>query len=275
MSRKLTDLRAKIEASPKFQQGIVARAAVRDHLESIAVNSHVKVPSDHVRVAVFSDTHHGSLYHNAEAYAAYAAECRKEGVEFAVHAGDVLEGHRLYRGQEFEVAELGWEAQLNAFDAGAPDFGCPVRFIAGNHDISYLRAAGVHVGVALAAKRSSWVFLGQTQGTVNIEAPAGKFSIKLLHPGGGSAYALSYRPQKIVEQLEGGTKPDMLVIGNYHKSEWIPSYRNVSVVQGGCFQHQTNFMIEKGISAHVGGWIFDLAFGKGCVSQKARWIGFP
>jgi hypothetical protein len=80
----------------------------------------------------------------------------------------------------------------------------------------------------------------------------------LIHPSGGSSYAISYRSQKIVEQIEGGTKPNMLLIGNYHKAEWMPSYRNVSVCQVGAFQAQTPFMLTKGLAAHVGGWIMQM-----------------
>ena len=99
-----------------------------------------------------------------------------------------------------------------------------------------------------------------------------KFS--LLHPGGGSSYALSYRPQKIVEQIEGGTKPNVLAIGNYHKSDWLPSYRNVSVLQVGCFQRQTPFMLTKGLAAMVGGWILEIGMGDGCSRQRAEFFPF-
>ena len=87
--------------------------------------------------------------------------------------------------------------------------------------------------------------------------------MQLIHPGGGSSYALSYRPQKIVESLEGGTKPDMLAIGHYHKADYIPSYRNVATLQVGTFQRQTPFMSRQGLAAHVGGWIVDVTVGDG------------
>jgi hypothetical protein len=75
-----------------------------------------------------------------------------------------------------------------------------------------------------------------------------------MHPGGGSAYALSYAPQKIVEGFDGGAKPAVLLIGHYHKASYQMT-RNVHVVQTGCFQDQSLFMRQKKLAAHVGGWI--------------------
>jgi hypothetical protein len=96
----------------------------------------------------------------------------------------------------------------------------------------------------------------------------------LIHPGGGTSYALSYRAQKIVESLEGGTKPDLLAIGHYHKADMIPSYRNVCAIQTGTFERQTPFMARGGLSAHVGGWIGEVVKGKGHNTIKAEFVAF-
>ena len=40
--------------------------------------------------------------------------------------------------------------------------------------------------------------------------------IELIHPDGGSSYAISYKPQKIIEAMEGGTKP-LSIIGTFQK----------------------------------------------------------
>jgi PAS domain S-box-containing protein len=123
--------------------------------------------------------------------------------------------------------------------------------------------AGVPVGKIIQAARPDCEFLGEEQARVEWMRPNGKYTLMLLHPGGGSSYALSYRPQKIVESLEGGTKPDMLAIGHYHKADFIPSYRNVAAIQVGAFQKQTPFMARQGLAAHVGGWIVDVTVGDG------------
>jgi predicted phosphodiesterase len=206
---------------------------------------------------VIGDTHYGSLYEAKDECAAIYERFRAEGVSDVLHAGDVIDGHQMYRGQEFEIHAHGWAAQRDWFAKTAPKIpGMTTHFITGNHDASMKKAAGIDVGGELRDRRPDWRFLGEDHATVAFKTPNGRtFRVMLIHPGGGSAYALSYRPQKITEQIEGGTKPNMLLIGNYHKAEWMPSYRNVSVIQVGCFQWQTPFMVTKGLAAHVGGWI--------------------
>jgi hypothetical protein len=66
-------------------------------------------------------------------------------------------------------------------------------------------------------------------------------TMAVCHPGGGSAYALSYSIQKIIESLEGGEKPAVGLYGHYHKL-WAGNIRNVWCVQTGCQEDQTPFM---------------------------------
>jgi predicted phosphodiesterase len=76
--------------------------------------------------------------------------------------------------------------------------------------------------------------------------------MKLMHGGGGSSYAVSYRPQKIVESLQGGEKPNILLLGHYHKQFYAP-VRNVHVLLPGCTTDQSVFLRKQSIEAHVGG----------------------
>ena len=64
----------------------------------------------------------------------------------------------------------------------------------------------------------------------------------MLHPGGGSSYALSYRIQKIIESLDSDNKPDCLLVGHFHKAFTLPAYRGVAAVAAGCTQRQTGVL---------------------------------
>lgn len=79
-------------------------------------------------------------------------------------------------------------------------------------------------------------------------------NLELRHPWDGTAYALSYKIQKMIEAMESNSKPNILAVGHYHKAEYM-FYRNVHALQTGCFQSQTPFTRGKGISIHMGGWI--------------------
>lgn len=226
-----------------------------------------------IRFALTGDRHTGSLYHHASALQGFYEHCEAMGVGVVFDTGDLLDGHRVYRGQEFELRDLGFEAQLARITKDAPT-NVPTSFITGNHDASFKSLAGVPVGMMISQSVPSYTFLGEEQARVEWKTPNGPFVLQLIHPGGGSNYALSYRPQKIVESLEGGTKPDLLAIGHYHKAELMPSYRNVCAIQTGTFQRQTPFMARGGLAAHVGGWIVDVHVGDGHNRIQAEFVAF-
>jgi DNA polymerase II small subunit/DNA polymerase delta subunit B len=226
-----------------------------------------------IRFALTGDRHTGSLYHHRAALAAFYEFAAQEGIECVYDVGDILAGHGVYRGQEFELRDLGFEAQLARLEKDAPR-SIKTRFITGNHDASFKNACGVPVGKMIAQTVPEYEFLGEDQARVQFDTPNGPFVLALLHPGGGSAYALSYKPQKIIESLEGGTKPDLLGIGHFHKAEMMPTYRNVCGIQAGTFERQTPFMARGGLAAHVGGWIIEVTVGDGHNRIKGEFLAF-
>lgn len=228
-------------------------------------------------LGIIGDTHYGSLFEAADQTAAFYRLCKSEGVEAVLHAGDVLDGHRIYRGQEFEVHKVGLDAQLDWFAEVAPD-DVPTYFICGNHDASFKKAAGVAVGKAIEARRSDWHHIGDDYGRIEFKTRDGRtWRVLLVHPDGGTPYAISYRAQGIIRDLEGGSKPNMVCIGHLHKSLYMPSNRNIATFQTGCFQWQTPFMVRKPTDAHVGGWIVRVTPGHAedlCNQVEARFVSF-
>jgi len=232
----------------------------------------IKVPGNTFRFGVVGDTHIGSLYANRGALSAFYDYMESQGVMIAFHTGDVLDGHKVYKGQEFELRDLGLDAQASRLGSVAPK-NVKTVFITGNHDQSFKSLAGAPVGKIIEVE-TGWEFYGEEQATFTFHGPEVEFSLMMIHPGGGSAYALSYKPQKIVDALEGGTKPDMLAIGHFHKAEFMPSYRNVAVLQAGTFQNQTPFMARQGLAANVGGWIVEVSVSEGVKTIKAEFVAF-
>jgi hypothetical protein len=257
LEKRLATERAKVEALADVQGKVIVERSEKCK----------------IRFALTGDRHTGSLYQHTDALHAFYDYALHEGVDMVYDAGDILAGHKVYKGQEFELRDVGFEAQLARLQKDAPR-SILTKFITGNHDASFKNAAGLPVGKMIAATVPEYVFIGEEQGRVEWQTPNGAFVLGLIHPGGGSAYALSYKPQKIIESLEGGTKPNMLAIGHFHKSEMIPSYRNVCSVQVGTFEKQTPFMARGGLAAHVGGWIIDVTVGKTHNTIKGEFVAF-
>jgi hypothetical protein len=94
-----------------------------------------------------------------------------------------------------------------------------------------------------------------------------KCTMELRHPWDGGSYAISYKPQKMIESISGGDKPNIIGVGHYHKSLYM-EYRNVHAFLTGTFQAQTPFMKGKGLAAHMGGWIVEIQVDdKGTISR--------
>ncbi len=207
-----------------------------------------------VKFAVVGDTHVGSKYFDKEALHKFYEQAYNRGVRTFYQVGDLIDGENMWRGQVYQIYAHGLDAQVRAVQKEYPKLkGATTHFITGNHDDSFRQTAGVNPGRLIEQARDDMKYLGSREATVLL-GEKGKTRMMLQHPGGGSSYALSYKPQKIVESFEGGTKPHLLFIGHYHKIGQF-FYRNVHTFLAGTFESQTSFMKEKGLAAHKGSWI--------------------
>ena len=213
-----------------------------------------------IKFALLSDTHFGSLYAHTDAVKGFYEYAASRGVTDFYHSGDVLEGYGMYAGQEFEVRAPSIEEQLRDMEEQLPRIGC-THFITGNHDLSFHKRIGLDVGRAIIGVRPDMEWLGDRHGRVQFNTPNGPYVLGLMHPSGGTAYAISYKPQNIIRDLEGGTKPNMLAIGHFHKAEMLPTYRNICLIQSATLQRQTPYMKSKPTPAHMGGWLIEVVVG--------------
>lgn len=264
-----------------YNDSAEGRARIRGLQETIKQLTHCSnvvsieaaTRSNTIRFGVISDTHLGNTCERLDALAGFLKLCKSEKINDIVHAGDVFDGHDMYKGHVFELHAVGWNAQKkHALDNLPRIEGQTVHFIAGNHDSSFTKLAGVDVGSEFGAVMPGWNYLGQDQAEIVFKTKNGReFKIMLMHPAGGTAYAISYKTQKIIESLEGGTKPNMLIVGHYHKAELMPVYRNVVGMQAGTFEAQTPFMKRIPATAHVGGWIVEVVPGpKGSLYNRIK-----
>jgi hypothetical protein len=177
------------------------------------------------------------------------------GVTTVFITGDDHEGWWWQR-EGIDIAEM---AALKAAQAGRKDM----------HFIGYMEADIVLVPkigpfynryFSSPDDKSTVISLDKNENII-IEKPegdiikTGDYSLmKLMHGGGGTAYAKSYRPQKIVNSYEDGEKPQILLIGHYHKMSQ-DVLRNTFVYQLGTTEAQSAFMRKQTIRADVGNWI--------------------
>ena len=205
-----------------------------------------------IKFGLIGDTQFGSKYAQITYLHDFYDLCEREGITDIYHTGDITDGLKMRVGHEYELYEHAADGQLDDVINNYPKRdGITTHFITGNHDASLYKLCGYDIGAAIAKARPDMHYLGRDAAIVNLTPNC---TLELRHPWDGSAYSISYKPQKMVEAMESDSKPNILAIGHYHKAEWL-FYRNVHVIQTGCFQAQTPFTRGKGISVHLGGYI--------------------
>jgi predicted phosphodiesterase len=210
-----------------------------------------------VRFGVVSDTHLCSTEERLDELRTFYDICkRKEGIEVVIHIGDLIAGQGVYAGQENELTVFGCDNQVAYAVENYPN-GLKTYFITGNHDLSYWKTVGVDIGERVMASREDMVYLGQYQADLMLPTPYGAVKVRMMHPDGGGAYALSYKAQKIAEQIPSGQKPQILLLGHFHTSHYF-FYRNIHILNAGSFEGQTKFILRKGINPVIGGWIVNI-----------------
>jgi hypothetical protein len=179
------------------------------------------------------------------------------GITRAYNAGNWVDGEARFNRTELVTAP-GMDKQLDyMIDKWPVHAGIETHFIAGDdHEGWYQQREGIEIGRYLQSRaeqqgRHDLKYLGYGEADVKLVYGSGAAVMRVVHPGGGSAYAISYTDQKRVESYQGGEKPQLELVGHYHKfNHGFP--REVHTIQGGCTCDQTMFMRKKRLQAHVG-----------------------
>jgi len=181
----------------------------------------------------------------------------REGVRIAYNAGNWIDGEARFNKTELVTAP-GMDHQLDYLIDNFPERdGIETHYIAGDdHEGWYQQREGIEIGKYLQMRaeeqgRTDLKYLGYGEADVKLSFGTGSAVMRVVHPGGGSAYAISYTDQKRVESYQGGEKPQIELVGHYHKfNHGYP--REVHTVQGGTTCDQSMFMRKKRLQAHVG-----------------------
>ncbi|MGH7176126.1 MAG: hypothetical protein ACREJC_01990 [Tepidisphaeraceae bacterium] len=226
---------------------------------------YVSRPDNTFLFGALGDSHLGSKYERLDVLNDLYDRYVEAEVDGVFHTGNWIDGE--CRLNQHELAIHGMENQLSYLAKNYPKRnGIITRAVTGeDHEGWWTRSEGIDVGKRAEQTmreygRTDWIDLGFMESHIRlINANTGKESVlACVHPGGGTAYALSYSVQKIIEALEGGEKPAVGLYGHYHKL-WAGNIRNVWIAQTGCQQDQTVFTRNKiKQEVHVGGTLIEL-----------------
>lgn len=237
------------QPAPKLEKPVVAQ-----NLEPSITKSSWR-GTKAIRFGLMGDTQINSKYTQITHLHDFYDACAREGIATVYHTGDIDEGEQMRPGHQYECYTQGADDHVDEIIKVYPRrTGIQTDFITGNHDASMIKRCGFNIGPQIAKHREDMNYLGQDCAVIEL-TPSCK--LELRHPWDGTAYAISYKSQKMIDAMQGGEKPNILAIGHYHKSEYL-AYRNIHAFQTGTFQAQTPFMRGKGIAAMMGGWIVEI-----------------
>lgn len=177
----------------------------------------VGYPSERIiRFGACSDSHYGSTVQQRTALHQFYGLCEQLEIEHVFDSGDLVAGVNMYPEQPYEVYLHGADQQVEAAIADYPTYpGCTTYMIGGNHDASFIKAAGHDIFRRVEAERPDINFLGWYEATVEIAG----LKVRLWHPRGGVPYAKSYRIQRLSEGIaHGPEKPDIILYGHLHSA---------------------------------------------------------
>lgn len=248
---------------------------VADTGEKLVLDIDKLYPGLKFKFGIVSDTHIGSCHERLDVLQAAYEMFKRSGVKEVFLAGNIIDGCNNYNQFELKIPN-GIDNQVEYLLNVYPQIGgINTYFIEGGcHSGQLFKREGIKIGkqienTALNKGITTLKYLDYQEADVEFKTTNGRSIMKIIHPGGGSCYAISYRPQKIVESFSGGAKPNILIVGHYHKAGYF-FVRNVHVLLAGCTQSQTTFMRSKSIEAHLGFWIVEVEFDvKGVISSFA------
>lgn len=242
--------------------------------------------SNTIKVGALSDTHYGNIASRQDVITAAYDHFEAEGITSVYHSGNLIDGyHPRFNHNELVDGCYELEGQLEYASLNYPKKkGITTHYIAAeDHEGWWHRKSGLNIGRIMQQyfhhtfDRRDLVCIGFGECDIELrtkEMKAGTRGpiMRVIHPGGGTAYALSYKTQKMAESLQGGEKPQIILCGHYHKFDWN-YHREIHNIMVGCLEDQTLFMRKNNIPAHLGYCIIEMKIYPGGTleSVKVEW----
>lgn len=241
--------------------------------------THTSIPLDysssHVKLGVISDLHIGHKCYRPDVLEHAIKNFNRSNVDIVLIPGDICEGMSGREGHIYELDKIGATNQINYAVEELSKVKQPMYAITAtnSHDgwFSSKSDMGLEVGPELERRVENFNFAGYDEADIDLESG---LKIRMVHPGGGTAYAISYKLQKYINGLSGGQKPGLLFEGHFHKSMYL-FYRNIHAYESGTLEEQTIFMKKMQTPAMLGYWIVDAWSNKqGVIKVRNDFIPF-
>jgi hypothetical protein len=239
---------------------------------------------DWFRFGFTSDNHMCNIHSRLDVVHNLYDLFQKEGIHVVYNGGNMIDGEHRFNKNELVDEGHGMTKQVKYLALNFPfKEGITTKFVVGDdHEGWYVQREGIDIGEYMVQVRKEYgrddfEYLGYGEADIALSESDQdhKSFMRVVHPGGGSAYATSYAMQKLAESYQGGEKPTVVLAGHYHKYD-VCYPREIHMVQMGTTCDQTLFMRKKKIQAMVGGGIIEMHRApNGSINRfKVEWLPF-
>ena len=220
-------------------------------------NDIYQIPNDldRLKLLMISDTHLGSKYDRLDILKYLYDEADKKKINYILHSGDLTEGRSNRDEQVYQLKKISYTDQRDYVIENYPKIDIPTYFIAGNHDLWWVKQCGADICKDIANNRDDLHYLGSDCEDLKI----GKLRIRLYHGKGGNAYAKSYKLQKYLDSIPPEERPHILQTGHIHQAFYLKE-GNTHCFQTSCLQDLTPFERSMGFNNDKSVWWVDVIF---------------
>ena len=208
---------------------------------------------EHLKLLMISDTHLGSKYDRLDILRYLYDEAEKRKVNYVLHSGDLTDGKSNRDEQVYQLKEHSYTGQRDYVIDKYPKSDIPTYFIAGNHDLWWIKQCGADICQDIANNRDDLHYLGSDCEDLKI----GKLKIRMYHGKGGCSYAKSYKLQKYLDSIAPSEIPNIIQTGHIHQAFYMKQ-GNTHCFQTSCLQDLTPYERSMGFSNDKSAWWIDV-----------------
>lgn len=261
----------------KYRQGIIEALSKEDKLKQELVKTyspeelknlltHIQTHTNkeiekvigekgHLKFWLLADTHLWNKNAAKKELSDFYKRAWDEWVEAFIHCGDLVDGTgHVFKGQMYELENVWYDEQLKATVEDYPYYWDIKTYVVGwNHDESFLKENWANIIKNIANLRDDIIDMWFYDARIKLNG----VSVNAHHWGWNMSYAKSYKPQKLIENIDTRNQPDIFASWHWHDALYM-AYRNIHTFLPWAFLHQNMLAKRFNLGTTIGGWIVEV-----------------
>lgn len=202
---------------------------------------------------LISDTHYWNKMCAKDEIWEFMDKVKDEWAECFIHCWDFVDGDNVYTGQIYELENLWFDEQLKEVVKDYPNLWIPTYAISWNHDESFLKKSWWDILKAISMVRKDIINLGFYDARIKLNG----VDINAHHWWGNMSYARSYKPQKLMENINPKDQPHIFASWHWHTALYM-FYRKIHWFLPWAFLKENLLAKRFNLDNTIGGWVIEV-----------------